>query len=101
MAMEAGGKGSFQAVKLQRPARTTVCSHSIKDMAAVRSIESSAMITTLRTGVCPVVHSHKVRKEPHAAFRFEPTRDHFRVGGNLELGKRTSGRCSMNKAGPI
>jgi hypothetical protein len=33
-------KGSFQAVKLQRPARTTVCSHSRRDMAAMRSIES-------------------------------------------------------------
>jgi hypothetical protein len=33
--MELGGKGSFQAVKLQRPARTTVCSHSTRDMAAV------------------------------------------------------------------
>jgi hypothetical protein len=37
--MEPGGKGSFQAVKLQRPARTTVCSHSIRDMAAICSIE--------------------------------------------------------------
>ena len=36
-----GGKGSFQAVKLQRPARTTVCSHSTRDMAAMRSIESN------------------------------------------------------------
>jgi len=33
--MEPGGKGSFQAVKLQRPARTTVCSHSTRDMAAM------------------------------------------------------------------
>lgn len=32
--MERGGKGSFQAFKLQRHARTTVCSHSAKDMAA-------------------------------------------------------------------
>ena len=38
--MEPGGKGSFQAVKLQRPARTTVCSHSTRDMAAIDSIES-------------------------------------------------------------
>jgi hypothetical protein len=37
--MEPGGKGSFQAVKLQRPARTTVCSHSTRDMAAKRSIK--------------------------------------------------------------
>jgi hypothetical protein len=38
--MDSGGKGSFQAVKLQRPARTTVCSHSTRDMTAMRSIES-------------------------------------------------------------
>src|SRR5258708_37213082 len=40
VSIELGGKGSFQAVKLQRPARTTVCSHSTRDMAAMRSIES-------------------------------------------------------------
>jgi hypothetical protein len=40
MAMEASGKVSFQAVKLQRPARATVCSHSTSDMAAEHSIES-------------------------------------------------------------
>jgi len=40
VSIEPGGKGSFQAVKLQRPARTTVCSHSTRDMAARRSIES-------------------------------------------------------------
>src|SRR5713226_7797815 len=39
-AMETGGQGSFQAVKLQRPARAAVCSHSTKDMAAIRSIKS-------------------------------------------------------------
>jgi len=38
--MELGGKGSFQAAKLQRSARTTVCSHSTRDMAAMRSIET-------------------------------------------------------------
>jgi hypothetical protein len=38
--MELGGKGSFQAAKLQRSARATVCSHSTRDMAAMRSIES-------------------------------------------------------------
>jgi hypothetical protein len=31
--MEPGAKGSFQSVKLQRPGRTTVCSHSARDMA--------------------------------------------------------------------
>jgi hypothetical protein len=30
VSIEPGGKGSFQAVKLQRPVRTTVCSHSTK-----------------------------------------------------------------------
>jgi len=35
VSIELGGKGSFQAVKLQRPARTTVCSHSTRDMAAI------------------------------------------------------------------
>jgi hypothetical protein len=39
ISMEPGGKGSFQAFKLQRSARTTVCSHSARDMAATRSIE--------------------------------------------------------------
>jgi hypothetical protein len=38
--MELGGKGSFQEAKLQRSARTTVCSHSARDMAAIRSIRS-------------------------------------------------------------
>ena len=37
---EPSGKGSFQAINLQRPARATVCSHSTRDMAAMRSIES-------------------------------------------------------------
>src|SRR3984893_2831382 len=37
---EPGGKGSFQAVKLQRPARTTVCSHSTRDIAAMGSVET-------------------------------------------------------------
>jgi hypothetical protein len=34
-----GGRGSFQSVKLQRPARATVCSHSVRD--ATASIELS------------------------------------------------------------
>jgi hypothetical protein len=35
LSMEFGGKGSFQAIKLQRLARTTVCSHPAKGMAAM------------------------------------------------------------------
>jgi hypothetical protein len=38
--MEPAAKGSFQAAKLQRSARTTVCSHSTRDVAAMRSIKS-------------------------------------------------------------
>ena len=37
--MERGGKGSFQAYKLQRSARATVCSHSTKGQDAMCSIE--------------------------------------------------------------
>ena len=48
-------KGSFQAVKLQRSARTTVCSHSTRHMAAMRSIDQSMTIAMPRTSVCPVV----------------------------------------------
>ena len=59
VSIEPGGKGSFQAVKLQRPARTTVCSHSTRDMAAMRSINLSAIITILKTSVCPVVNSRR------------------------------------------
>jgi hypothetical protein len=40
MATAFGGKGSFQTVKLQRPARTTLCSHSTRDEAAVYPVES-------------------------------------------------------------
>ena len=32
--MVTGGRGSFQSVKLQRPDRATVCSHSVKDATA-------------------------------------------------------------------
>jgi gamma-glutamylcysteine synthetase len=54
ISMEPGGEGSFQAAKLQRSARTTVCSHSPRDMAAMRSIRPDMTIAIPRTGVCPV-----------------------------------------------
>jgi hypothetical protein len=38
--MEPGSQGGFQAVKLQRPARASVCSRSTRDMAVMCSIES-------------------------------------------------------------
>jgi len=44
--MEIGGTGSFQTVKLQRPVRATVCSHSTRDVTAVYSIESDLDHTT-------------------------------------------------------
>jgi hypothetical protein len=57
--MEPGGKGSFQAVKLQRPARTIVCSHSTRDMAAIGSIEFK--------------HDNNDTQDKYlSSFRFEP-----------------------------
>jgi hypothetical protein len=47
---EPGGKGSFQAVKLQRPARTTVCSHSTRDIGAIGSIETKHNIEDTQYG---------------------------------------------------
>jgi hypothetical protein len=35
-----GGRGSFQVIKLQRPDRATVCSHSTGDVASMYRIES-------------------------------------------------------------
>src|SRR4029077_2094504 len=52
-------KGSFQAVKLQRPARTTVCSHSKMDMPPRVPSNQSTILTRLNTSVCPVVDSHE------------------------------------------
>jgi hypothetical protein len=68
MAMEAGGEGGFQAVKLQRPARATVCSHSARDMAAVYPSNQCLMIGIFSTSVCAVVNSYryKSREEKHS-----------------------------------
>ena len=55
ISMEPGGQGSFQAVKLQRPARATVCSHSTRDMAAMVPSNPNESIAMLIAGVCPVV----------------------------------------------
>ena len=54
--MEPGGQGSFQAIKLQRPARATVCSHSTRDVAAMVPSNPNESITMLRASVCPVVY---------------------------------------------
>ena len=51
---ELGVKGGFQAVKLQRPARATVCSHSARDMAATLHRNPNTIITTLVAGVYTV-----------------------------------------------
>lgn len=56
LSMEPGGQGSFQAVKLQRPARATVCSHSTRDMAAKVPSNPNESIAMLIAGVCPVVY---------------------------------------------
>jgi len=49
-----GVKGGFQAVKLQRPARATVCSHSERDMAATLRRDPNTIITMLVAGVYTV-----------------------------------------------
>jgi len=53
--MEVGGKGSFQAAKLQRFARATVCSHSARTLPPRDPSNPTAIITIHRTVVCPVV----------------------------------------------
>jgi hypothetical protein len=47
LSMAPGGQGSFQAVKVQRPARATLCIHSRKDMAAMVPSIPSESVTML------------------------------------------------------
>ena len=56
--MEPGGKGSFQAVKLQSSARATVCSHSARDMAAMVLLYPFIIIAVRRTSICTFVNSY-------------------------------------------
>ena len=65
--MECGGKGSFQMVKLQRPARTTVCSHSTRDMAAVHSIVLKQNNSNTKTDIlsnCEQLRTEYVKQSP-------------------------------------
>ena len=55
-----GGRGSFQAVKLQRPARATVCSHSVRD--ATASVDSM-LLKTRRLEV--VTNAHRMALSIH------------------------------------
>ena len=67
MAMEAGGKGSFQAVKLQRPDRTTVCSHSARDMGPPFTPSNhNFIIRIFTTNGCSVVNSRPHSFRPAA-----------------------------------
>src|ERR1700683_3133043 len=68
MVIEAGGEGSFQAVKLRRPARATVCSHSARDLATVHPSNQCLMIGIFSTSVCAVVNScrYKSREQKHS-----------------------------------
>jgi hypothetical protein len=66
ISMEPGGKGSFQAAKLQRSDRTTVCSHSTGDVAAMRSIASTIIITTIRISVCAIADSWEAKPNARA-----------------------------------
>src|SRR4029077_15202024 len=63
-------KGSFQAVKLQRPARTTVCSHSKLDMPPRVPSNQSTILTTPSTSVCPVVDSCEDLSPPPRYWRW-------------------------------
>jgi len=47
--MELGGKGSFQAAKLQRSARATVCSHSQRTWPPHAPSKHGTIITMFRT----------------------------------------------------
>jgi len=53
--MEFGGKGSFQVIKLQRLALTSVCRYPEKGMAP-DFMKSNAMMTIFRMNVCAVVN---------------------------------------------
>jgi|HubBroStandDraft_1064217.scaffolds.fasta_scaffold32510_4 hypothetical protein len=55
--MEPSGKGSFQSVKLQRPGRTTVCSHSPRDIAAMVALNPILIIAVRRLSTCTLVNS--------------------------------------------
>ena len=55
--MEPGGKGSFHAVKLQRSARATVCSHSTRDMAAMVPLYRFMTIAIRKTSIYTIVNS--------------------------------------------
>ena len=59
--MEPGGKGSFQTVKLQRPGRATVCSHSPKGQAAMVALNPIIIIEVLGTNTCALVNSQNRR----------------------------------------
>ena len=83
--MEPSGKGSFQAVKLQRPARTTVCSHSTRDMAAVHSIVSNCHNNGTQDQRLYSCEQLKLAKGLHSSFRFVLTRDHSRVFAHSEV----------------
>jgi len=56
--VEPGGKGSFQAVKLQRSARATVCSHSTRDMAAMIPLDPFIIIAIRKNSICAFVNSY-------------------------------------------
>src|ERR1700722_9487183 len=74
--MVCGGKGSFQTVNLQLPARTIVCSHSAKDRPP-RSIKSNTIMTIFRINVCAVVNSSTMVCSPKRIASTGPKCDDF------------------------
>ena len=59
ISMEPGGQGSFQSV--QSPDRTTVCSHSARDVAAMVLSNPILMIAALKTSTCALVNRQNGR----------------------------------------
>jgi|GEM_PF-1924648 len=64
--MEPGGKGSFQTVKLQRPDRTTVCSHSARDMAATVASNPIIIMAVPGASACALVTRHYERTKTNS-----------------------------------
>ena len=84
--MELGGKGGFQAFKLQRPARTTVCSHSTRDMAATRSIESKHDHNDIQNEcLCSCEQSGELHTPPFQMMRVQAAWEHSACGSATTL----------------
>ena len=90
-----GGRGSFQAVKLQRPARATVCSHSVRD--ATASVDSM-LLKTRRLEV--VTNAHRMALSIHfSTDHASMIAEAWGRGRNIWMGPQR-GRDSGDEAAP-